>query len=349
MVNGKHPLKIISAISTTYSFIQALGADPVLKKYGDNALPLFALALHLDIEDLVSFATDCLTDHPQDKKADIIYINEADGVACVAQGYTSKKWGKQSAPSNKASDLNTAVAWLLTTPIDKVPMAIRSQAQLLREGLAKKTITKLIFAYAHNAFESEQVETELQAVRHLLKKLDTIKGIEIEVVELGLRRIEALYLTSLGSIQVIDEVDLPARQVISESGSGWQAFVLPLSGEILYKLYQKNQNALFSANLRDFLGARKIAGNVNNRIKETAETNPGKFFVLNNGITLITKKATLNTTKHKLKIQGVSVVNGAQTTGAIHAAGLANSKTLRYWLGSLQYRTRIDPNYCRGQ
>jgi hypothetical protein len=61
----------------TYSFVGALQADPVLKKYGDNSLPLFAIALHLDIEDLDGFATDCLTDHPSDKKADIIYINEA--------------------------------------------------------------------------------------------------------------------------------------------------------------------------------------------------------------------------------------------------------------------------------
>lgn len=77
----------------TYSFIGPLLADPVLAKYGDNALPLFATALHLDIEDLASFATESLTDHPSDKKADIIYINEADGVVCVAQGYTAKNLG----------------------------------------------------------------------------------------------------------------------------------------------------------------------------------------------------------------------------------------------------------------
>jgi hypothetical protein len=72
-------------LAATYSFIGPLLADPVLSKYGSNALPLFAVALHLDVEDLGSFATESLTDHPADKKADIIYINEAEGVACVAQ------------------------------------------------------------------------------------------------------------------------------------------------------------------------------------------------------------------------------------------------------------------------
>jgi AIPR protein len=315
-------------LAATYSFIGPLLSDPVLPKYGNNALPLFAVALHLDVEDLASFATESLTDHPADKKADIIYINEAEGVACVAQGYTGKNWGKQEAPANKASDLNTAAAWLLQTPINDVPEVIRAQAKLLREGLANKTITKVVFAYAHNALESHNVEIELKAVQHLVNGLDLVKGAEIDVVELGLRQIEALYLTSVGSIQVTDKLDLPGTEVISEKGPGWRAFVVSLNGAILHDLYEKHKNALFSANLRDFLGARKVSGNVNNRIKETAEKNPGNFFVLNNGITVVTKKAELAEDEAKLHIYGVSVVNGAQTTGAIHAAGAEHAKNV---------------------
>jgi AIPR protein len=312
----------------TFSFIGPLLADPVLAAYGNNALPLFAVALHLDIEDLASFATESLTDHPADKKADIIYINEADGVAFVAQGYMAQDWGRQEAPANKASDLNTAAAWLLTTPIDQVPIAIRAQAKLLRDGLSNNTITRVIFAYAHNAFESANVERELGAVQHLVAGLDLVKGADVDIVELGLRGIEALYLTSLGSIQVTDALELPGGEVISQEGPKWRASVLSLRGEILYRLFDKYKNALFSANLRDFLGARKVSGNVNNRIKETATDNPGDFFVLNNGITLVTKKTEPVPGSKSLRIHGVSVVNGAQTIGAIHSAGEENAKNV---------------------
>jgi len=315
-------------LSGTYSFIGPLLADPVLSTYGDNALPLSAVGLHLDVEDLASFATESLTDHPSDKKADIIYINEAEGVACIAQGYTSRNWGKPEAPANKASDLNTAAAWLLQTPIDDVPKRIRAHAKLLRDGLANKTITSLVFAYAHNAFESQNVETELKAVRNLVGGLDLVKDAELDVVELGLRRIEALYLTSVGTIQVTDRIDLPSKETIVEKGPGWRAFVVSLNGKMLHDLFEKHQNALFSANLRDFLGARKTSGNVNNRIKETAEKSPGRFFVLNNGITVVTKKATFNRDKGRLRIHGVSIVNGAQTTGAIHAAGAKHARSV---------------------
>lgn len=315
-------------LAGTYSFISPLKADTVLSAYGDNALPLFALGLHLDIEDLAAFATESLTDHPNDKKADIIYINEAEGVACVAQGLTAKDWAKPEAPANKASDLNTAAAWLLQTPIDEVPSEIRPHAKLLRDGLDKKTITKLIFAYAHNCFESQNVDAELQTVRYLLKGLERVKDAEVEVVELGLRGIEALYLTSVGSIQVSEKLILPRRKAILQKGPGWDAVILPLKGEILHGLYEKHKNALFSANLRDFLGARKVSGNVNNRIKETAENRPGEFFVLNNGVTLVTKKCEVDKKKRELHIHGISVVNGAQTIGAIHSAGPKNAKNV---------------------
>jgi hypothetical protein len=81
---------------------------------------------------------------------------------------------------------------------------------------------------------------------------------------------------------VTDEITLPASKVIYQDGPGWKAFVLPLNGALLHDLYETYKNTLFSANLRDFLGARKVSGNVNNRIKQTAEQSPGEFFVLNN-------------------------------------------------------------------
>jgi hypothetical protein len=57
-------------------------------------------------------------------------------------------------------------------------------------------------AYAHNALESVNVNNELQAVRHLLNGLEITKDAEIEVVELGLRRTEALFLAEQGVIQI---------------------------------------------------------------------------------------------------------------------------------------------------
>ncbi len=312
-------MSIPEDLKVPFSFIGAFESEAVLEPYGNNALLLFAVGLYLRVEDLASFATDSLTDSPNDKKADIIYINEADGIACIAQGMTAVDWGKAEAPANKASDLNTAAAWLLRQPIDKIPEKIRGQAKLLRDGLSQGTITKLIFAYAHNAFESVNVGRELQATRELVIGLEITQQCDVEVVELGLSTIEALHLTSLGSMQVTDKIQFPADQYIRETGDGWVAFVISINGATLFDLYEAHKSALFSANLRDFLGARRATRNVNNTIRTTAESESGVFYIFNNGITIVCNKADYE--KETLSICGISIVNGAQTTGAIHAAG----------------------------
>ena len=312
-------------LTGTYSFIGALDSDPVLASYGSNALPLFAVGLHLGVEDFAAFAAESLTDSPNDKKADIIYIDEADGIACIAQGTVAAEWGKPEASANKASDLNTAAAWLLQKPIGDIPEKIRGHAKLLRDGLSEKTITKLVFAYAHNSFESQNVEDELSATRALAQGLAATEQCEVEVVEIGLRSTQALYLTSIGSIQVTEEIELPAKQYIEETGNGWRSFTITMNGSQLFRLFDTHRNALFSANLRDFLGMRKDRRNVNNKITTTAEQESDLFYIFNNGITIVCKEAS-----HKddtLTIQGISVVNGAQTTGAIHAVGCERARS----------------------
>ena len=311
-------------LKQTFSFIGSLESEAVLQPYAHNALLLFAVGLHLGVEDLASFATDSLTDSPDDKKADIIYVNEAEGIACIAQGTTAADWGKAEAPANKASDLNTAAAWLLQRSIDDIPETIRGHAKLLRDGLSQGTITRLIFAYAHNAYESANVERELQATRELVRGLEISQQCDVEVVELGLRAIEALHVTLRGSIQVTDEIQFPAAQCIRETGNGWEVFVISINGAKLFDLYEAHKNALFSANLCDFLGSRRANRNVNNTIKTTAESESGVFYIFNNGITIVCNKADYE--NDSLNISGVSVVNGAQTTGAIHAAGREHAK-----------------------
>ena len=313
-------------LKDTFSFIGPFESETVLEPYGNNALPLFAVGLYLGVEDIATFAADSLTDGSDDKKADIIYINEAEGIACIAQGTTAARWGRAAAPANKASDLNTAAAWLLSQPEDEIPERIRGHAKLLREGLSQETITKIIFAYAHNAYESANVESELKATRKLLLGLDICQNCEIEVVELGLQAIEALHLTSLGSIQVTDEIQFPASQYIRETGYGWKAFIISINGATLFDLYEQYKNALFSANLRDFLGTRNSTRNVNNRIRTTAESESGVFYIFNNGITIVCNKVDYK--DGALNIHGISIVNGAQTTGAIHAAGREHASNI---------------------
>ncbi|MEM6456460.1 MAG: hypothetical protein AAF772_15320, partial [Acidobacteriota bacterium] len=90
----------------------ALDGRSDLKQYGHNQLLLFALQLHEAIDDIHLVAAEYLTDGRNDKKCDLVYIDSESGKVIIAQGYWSDKVGRASAPGNKASDLNTACAWI---------------------------------------------------------------------------------------------------------------------------------------------------------------------------------------------------------------------------------------------
>jgi hypothetical protein len=102
-----------------------------LTGYGDNALGLFALAMRFNIDDLQSVAANSITDGSDDKKCDIIYVDKDNGIAVIAQCYKAFT-PKEAAPSNKASDLNTAVSWVMQRPLDELPERIRTSAAELR-------------------------------------------------------------------------------------------------------------------------------------------------------------------------------------------------------------------------
>ncbi|NJL70865.1 MAG: hypothetical protein HC888_04255 [Candidatus Competibacteraceae bacterium] len=80
-------------------------------------------------------------------------------------------------------------------------------------------------------------------------------------------------------------------------------------------LYRTHGDELFSANVRDFLGVTRRKGNINGEIKQTASSEPENFWVFNNGITALTNRITKG--KNDITLDGISIINGAQTTGAL--------------------------------
>lgn len=62
-------------MSQTAACEVAFQARDDLQPYGKNARLLFALQMRFRIEDIHSIAAECLTDGPDDKGCDLIYIN----------------------------------------------------------------------------------------------------------------------------------------------------------------------------------------------------------------------------------------------------------------------------------
>ena len=303
-----------------YSFFENFTNREDLKVYKDNALLLYSLQIKNNIEDIHSIATEALVDGNDDKKIDLLFIDLDKEEAIVAQGYYSQK-ERESAPSQKASDLNTAVTWLFNREIKDLPERLQTGAADLRDCIKNGLIKNVVLWYSHNCPESQNVKDELKSAEHALNS--TLKArfpelsIDTSSIEIGLNVLEDWYIGITTPILVANEIEIENVEGFFLNQSDWKVFSSHISGRKLYELFDNHKTNLFSANIRDYLGSRKSDSNINNGIKNTAEKKPDNFFVYNNGITAITNKVVYESEKKKLKISGISIVNGAQTTGAI--------------------------------
>ncbi|WP_217351300.1 AIPR family protein [Azoarcus sp. DN11] len=310
----------------------ALEARDDLEQYGDNAIGLFALALRFALDDIHSVAAESVTDGNDDKKCDLIFIDREEGVAVIAQCYFSSK-DKRSAPANKASDLNTAVAWLLQREVAALPERLRSAATELRSAISDGAIQRFETWYVHNLPESTNVDDELSTVaataKTVIDALHPASRVSISTAEIGRGTLEAWYLETLSPILVNDEVKIDVESGFALNTGAWSAYVTAVPARVLHRLYNKHKTRLFSANVRDYLGSRRSDANINNGIKRTAQSSPADFWVFNNGITVLTHhfEEVVVKGRRQLLVRGVSIVNGAQTTGAIGSLTKAPDST----------------------
>ena len=94
-----------------------------------------------------------------------------------------------------------------------------------------------------------------------------------------------------------------------------------ISAKTLGELREKFGNQLLERNIRYF----KNNTDVNNGIMKVLKEEPENFYLYNNGIKIIAdkiEKAPISSTERNiaiLKLEGASIINGAQTTGCIHS------------------------------
>lgn len=317
---------------TTYksAFWKAFNSRTDLQKYGVDALLLFALQLKFGIEDIDIVAGTSLTEGSEDKKADLIYIDAESGYIVIAQAYVAvKKSGrdgklKKEAPRNKASDLNTAISWLFARPIGEVPESLRSHAEEIRQALQDNLIRNIQFWYVHNLPESINVKEELKTVEHaaysnIRAQFPDSTVSDIQAIEVGVSVLDEWYKSISTPILVTDEVTTPIPGGFKLAEANWKAYATAVPARWLYDLFKQHGKDVLSANVREYLGSRSADKNINNSIKLTARDDPEHFWVFNNGITALVhnfEEKTLKKAKY-LTLKGISIVNGAQTIGAI--------------------------------
>lgn len=159
---------------------------------------MYTLQLRFRIEDIDEIAATSLVDGYDDKKTDLVYIDDETGEAIIAQGFFATK-DRSEAPSNKASDLNTAVTRLLTRNIKDLPDIPKSTTQELRQKIQDNTVKRITLWDFHNLPESQNVKDELKKAENTLASIlsrhyteNIVESLSLEVgletIMLGIRR-----------------------------------------------------------------------------------------------------------------------------------------------------------------
>lgn len=111
----------------------------------------------------------------------------------------------------------------------------------------------------------------------------------------------------------------------SQSGSALESYLMIIPGTQLAAIYDRWGEKLLEGNVRSFLQAR---AKTNKGIQKTIKDAPELFFPYNNGLSATADAVNCVQNENGLAIASISnlqIVNGAQTTGSVHAA-LKSSK-----------------------
>ena len=227
------------------------------------------------------------------------------------------------AKTNKASDLNIAASWIFARDINDIPERIKDAVGELQDAVKEGDINTIYFWYVHNLNEQNnpKVQEELNTVQIAAQKLvDLFAGdnsVKIVALEVGNTTIEKWYNSSEKRIRVEDTITVDGiGNVFEINGDKWRACVSAVKGSWIRRLYLQYKDDLFSGNPRNYLGAGKRKNKINLGIMDTVENQPENFWAYNNGLTALVNDYCIKSNILQ-SVKGITIINGAQSTGAI--------------------------------
>ncbi len=268
-----------------------------------------AFVLHTMFDLNPKKSAEAVVDDYHDNGVDAIYYDAPEKTLYFVQ---SKLKGSGDFQLGEAQSFLSGVKQLINKQFGTFNQNVKNMEAYIEEALDQCNKIKLIIAYTgvgisltarneiRQVIQAEQEEGDEQLQQKIIE-------FNAEAVEEALRQEQAIG-------QVNDKIRIHKYRKIDEPRKTYFGIV---AVEDLIKLHEKYGKGLYEKNIRFFIGAGKRG--VNSAIKKTLLTEPDKFLYLNNGITLVGDEIRQgstsrdNSTTRDFRVQGMSVVNGAQT------------------------------------
>lgn len=132
----------------------------------------------------------------------------------------------------------------------------------------------------------------------------------------GLTTLHDLHLSGISAEPIDADVEL---RNFGYAEAPYRAFYGRMHAKSLVELWSVHRERLVERNIRRFKGATRV----NESLSETLQSECAHFFYFNNGVTFLCQSITeqhprdVNRHSGKFRVRGLSIINGAQTVGAI--------------------------------
>lgn len=286
------------------------------RKFLSRAVASYALSSQIDITP--EYAALAITDGTSDNGIDAIFHDTESSTLFIVQA----KWrddGNGGVTLDAAQKLVKGVKDLLNARYGRFNDKINAKKHEIELALNGLTRIRMVFAHTGNC----DIGSEVQVVfDDFLSEMNDAG----EVLAFNIFKLSDLHKSLIdgGKPDSIDiELSLSNWGPVTEP---YMAFYGQISALDVANLYKEHGLDLFEPNLRSYLGSTEV----NKAISQTLANDPGRFWYYNNGITAlcdsITKLAKQSGDRRAGTFQcnGLRIVNGAQTVGAIasSSAGL---------------------------
>lgn len=293
--------------------------------FNSRCLAAYALMVQCDIDN--EGAAKCVTDGFHDWGIDAVYKDESSKILYVVQAKWSND-GNGTISQGDSLKFISGIEKILNMDFDDFNDKILKKRMEIESAVkAMDYQIKMIIIYTSN---NECPDEASKAVESLKQRInDECNELLLsDIVKLS-NIYDSLANATINQDIILDDVIVNDWGVIQE-GTAERGYYGMVSASDIAIWWKDYGNRLLAKNIRFFKGDTEV----NNGIAKCLKENPEKFCYYNNGIKIIANKITrklAHSTDRKnglFRLEGVSIVNGAQTTGSIGRTYMTNPDTV---------------------
>jgi AIPR protein len=299
-------------LHTDYSArIFGTGTDDNARRSNFLSKAIAAFVLHEEAGASLDEAVAATIDGGSDHGIDSVFITDEHTIWLIQSKYIDSGTGEPAL--GDVSKFRDGVADLLQGKLERFNSALQSRQAILATALNSEICKiEVVLAHTGGAIHDDR--------RHIFGDLErAFNGTNPGFVRcraFGLTTLHELHLSGTSSAPIDAEVEL---KYFGYAEAPYRAFYGRMNAKRLVELWSVHREQLVERNIRRFKGATRV----NEGLNETLKNEAAHFFYFNNGVTFLCQSITEqnprdpNRQSGKFRVRGLSIINGAQTVGAI--------------------------------